>query len=57
MVYFDVMPLATHDTASLSEADYERVRRMLDVLNDQPRAAQTAGIRGAREVRRAVAGK
>ena len=57
MALIDVMPRANQEISSLTDADFERVRTVINVLRDYPRAAQTAGIRGIPEVRRAVAGK
>lgn len=57
MAYLDIQPQAEQDIFSLDAYNYERVNDGLDFLSRQPRGAQTAGIRGVPEVRRAVAGK
>ena len=57
MAFLDVTLRATQEMFLLSHPNFKKVQDTLNLLQTYPRAAQTAGIRGAPEVRRAVAGK
>lgn len=57
MAFLDVTLRATQEILSLSPSNFNKVQDTLNMLQTYPRAAQTAGIRGVPEVRRAVAGK
>ena len=51
-----LLPQAEKDFVDISHRDQARIIRVLRLLQDFPRAAQTAGFEEAPDVRRAVAG-